>query len=286
MKNEDELPPLRDLPTDHLARSGHHRLAGIGHEPGFSRSRWRRLAFSAVVAAAALSAVIASAVPGSRASATHPKYTAARAASVADVISQVQDAFSDGLIRSASIQGSTLDVAIATPQEDSETVSRFEAAVLGHAVADWQGANGQSQVAKVQTVVPSGTPFAGLASGEPIGLDSSATPLASDSCERVASQAPASAAVLARTLPFAGGTCIIKVETSADPIVAAPAMADALSEAIADPSSYPYLIEVDDPSGTPQIVETWVPGTGAGGNGGQGGLYVRPGLPGGSSLHY
>jgi hypothetical protein len=198
------------------------------------------------------------------------------ASSVSEVIAQVQTSFGDGLIRTAAVQGATLKVDLAPNDEPSALTAEFESAVLAHAVADWQRNNGQTPITEFSSIGVDGQPISGMAT-EVIGSDAVGDSLAPGTCEGAAQQTPASLVIVsASTLPYAGGTCIITVETSGDPNLAAQDVGRALSGAIQAPNAYPSLIEVDDLSGTPQLMLSWLPGSGVGN--GEGSTYVRPGL--------
>jgi len=298
MKTEQLIPPLRDLPAGRLAQRKQHLVDEVSRRPGDSwlRSPWRALSLTlgmrekpvvlvkrrqiiaAVALAAAVSALAATATLGG---AARQKYDAVPAANVEDVIAQVQQSFGDGIIQSASVDGSTVNINLADAKLDSATVGGFEATILAHAVSDWQGAHGETPVTQLSLVPFSATGTKGQAQVESINSPSAATPLPSGACETAAQSTPSSLTVVsAQQLPYAGGTCVFKVQTSGDPSAAAVAVSDAKSNAIQNASDYPSLIEVDDPSGNPQIVLTWVPSI----NGaGEGRLFVRPGLS--SPLH-
>jgi hypothetical protein len=200
----------------------------------------------------------------------------APAASIASLISQVENGFGDGLVQSASANGTTLNVTVAPTDDASATVADFEAAVLAHAVADWQSAHGQSPVASLNEVTPDGSSASGLPMAQ-IGSDASADSLTSGTCEGAAQDTPASVTIVsAATLPYAGGTCVLKVQTSDAPNAAMNNLANGMSNAIPQMRNYPYLIEVQDQKAVPQIILTWVPGSGDGK--GEGSAYVRPGV--------
>lgn len=297
MKTEQLIPPLRDLPAGRLAVRRQHLLAETAPQPDTSWLRSRKRIFSpkvgihgtvlsrrrpiiaALVLAAGGSALAATATLGG---AAQQKYNAVPAANVAGVIAQVQRAFGDGLIQSASVDGSSVGVNFAASKSDSVTVAGFEAGVLAHAVADWQRAHSKASITQMSLGEMSSSGIQGQPQVESINGASTATPLASGACEAAAQNARVPLTIVsARTLPFAGGTCVIKVQTSGDPNAAAVAISDAKSSAIQDVNDYPSLIEVDDSNGNPEIVLTWVPSI----NGaGEGRLYVRPGLS--STLHF
>jgi hypothetical protein len=236
------------------------------------------IAAVAVVFAAAVAAVSAS-LGGAASQKTVPVASAdnaAPAASIADLVSQVQSGFGDGLIQSASADGTTLNVTVAPAGDASATVADFEAAVLAHAVADWQSAHGQSPVVSFSEVTPDGRSASGLPTVL-VGSDSSADSLTSGTCESAAENTPTSVTVVsAATLPYAGGTCVLKVQTSDSPDAALNAVANGMSSVIPQLRNYPYLIEAQDLNGVPQVILTWVPGSGDGH--GEGSAYVRPGV--------
>jgi hypothetical protein len=75
------------------------------------------------------------------------------------------------------------------------------------------------------------------------------------------------------TLPYASGACVFKFQTS-DPssfAANAPVTMGALVNAMGDPNERPYLVEVDDQTGTPQFVDSYTPSAG-------GQAYIKQGL--------
>jgi hypothetical protein len=309
MKTEQMIPPLRDLPSGRLVARKEHLLAEITHG---SESAWQRLPHLGVRQilspdgvgsvfrgrrrvviglglAAAISIVAVTVTLGGTArfgGAAGQKYASVSAANVNDVITQVQSGFGDGLIQSASVSGSTVTVQVKAPDRSSQALAGFEAAVLGHAIADWQAAHGQTAATDLRSLA-NGQDLSGMAF-DVIGNDASASPLPSHTCESAAQNAPASVNVVsARTLPFAGGTCVFKLEaTPANAVAAGSDIVSAMSSVLpagTATNDYPWLVEVDDASGSPLIVSTWVPGLGGGV--GAGTAYIQPGLPGADSLH-
>lgn len=208
------------------------------------------------------------------------------AATVPDVVAQVQAAFSDGMLDSASLSGPELTVQTTASGTSAEAWAGFEAAVLAHAVADWQVAHGQTPLTELRANGATGQSLSGLAA-DSIGGDSVSSPLPDSTCEDAAQNVSSSVSVMsARTLPFAGGTCVFKLDaTSADAVAAGNQMSSAMAHALpsgATANDHPWLIEVDAPTGSPLLVVTWVPGLDGVGSGT---AYVRPGLPGGSGLY-
>jgi hypothetical protein len=242
----------------------------------------RRFLIAAVSLGAAAAGVAATGTLVGAAPQNHGKVPVAQAdkavpaASVNDVISQVQAAFGDGIIQSAAVSGTKITINAASPEDADAVIAGFEAAVLAHAVADWQVTHGQTPITSFAALQANGEAVDGMAT-EAIGGDASASPLPSGTCETGAQQTPGLLVVAdAATLPFAGGSCVIKVQTSGDPDAAAAAVATALSDGVAALRDYLYLIEVEDASGSPQLIFTWVPGVGTGP--GEGSEYVRPGI--------
>lgn len=255
-----------------VASSAAHLLAPRG-----KRARRPRIAGTILIAVVfGAAAFTASATVGGAAA---NKNAAARAAGVAAVVSQVQSSFNDGQIAGGSVGGSILTVSLAAEDGPSITLGNFEAGVLAHAVRDWMAAQGQEAVTAVREVGSSGSQLAGSALGDSIAAEPSASPLTSGACETAAQDAPSSLVLVsARTLPFADGTCVFKF-TTADPATFAATASSSfpdITSALPDANDHPFLIEVDDQAGTPQVILSWVPGVAGQG---QGQAYVAPGLP-------
>ncbi len=205
-----------------------------------------------------------------------PHHARVSAASVDDVITQVEAAFGDGLIQSASVDGQTVTVRTSASDDSADVRAEFDAAILGRAIADWQAGDGQTPATRVVSLDADSQSVSGGAY-DVIGDDSSVSPLPSGTCEGVVAQAvPESIHVVsANTLPFASGTCVVVVEsTAADAVAALETVVGVLPSGVAN--DHPYQVEVTDASGSPLISSNWVSGLGGGG---EGMAFTKPGLP-------
>jgi hypothetical protein len=307
MKTERMIPPLRDLPPGRLVARRNHLLAETMREPETFASRLSRwtttpssrmrdssvfgtrlkvaLTIGLAVAISIVTAALTLRGTATPSGAAEQNHSSISATSVTDVVNQVQSAFGGGVIQSASVNGSTVTVQTNAPDQSAQAFAGFEAAVLGYAVADWQAAHGETPVTDLRSLA-NGQSLSGMAF-DVLGSDSSASPLSGDTCESAAQNVPPTDGIVSgRTLPFAGGTCVFKVNsTSADAVAAYDDVAAALAKVLpngATPNDYPWLVEVDDTSGSPLLVSTWVPGL-EGGTG-MGTAYIKPGLPGASTI--
>lgn len=250
----------------------------------FARPRWRlsismskRTRIAGAVAVAGVAAAVAAATATIGGSASAPS-AQARANGVGSVLAQVQSAFGDGRLISASAAGSGLTVTLPTTGPAAMRIGTFEAQVLTYAVNNWMQANGQEPIAWVGYVDSSGQPLDGAAGADLVGNLPAAPALAGGACATAAANAQAPLSVVsARTLPFAGGTCVVELKTSDTAAFAnsAGTLLSAVQSAVPNAGDHPLLIEVDDQSGSPLVVTSWVPGI----NGqGQGGYWIKAGL--------
>lgn len=193
-------------------------------------------------------------------------------------VNQVEHDFGGGYISAAKVHGRVLTVELSSRRSAAQAVGGFAADVLGYAMADWMQAHQRKPVTSVYVVGPDGKAAgAGFRyPGDPIGSDASPS-LERGACEGAATRVPASISVVAaRTLPVAGGACILKVRTSEGPRKALGPVSSALSNAVPSLRDHASLIEIDNLNGTPQIITTWFPGLG--GHVGEGTEYARPGV--------
>ncbi len=192
------------------------------------------------------------------------------------IVSQVQSAFGDGRILSASVNGSTISVKLVAPDEPSAVSATFEAQILAYAVRDSMSTSGQTPIDSVQYLDARGSPLQGYAT-DPVGITPSVSPLGKGACNSAAHAAQTAQASLTietvQTIPYAGGACVFKFQTADSASFAANASLaiGTLVNAIGDPNQRPYLVEVDDQAGTPQLVDNYTPSAG-------GVAYVKPGL--------
>jgi hypothetical protein len=198
-------------------------------------------------------------------------------------VSQAQHTFGRAYIASATVQGRVLTVKLSAAGGAANEAGGFEAHALGYAVADRMRAQGKKPVTSVYVVGPGGR-VAGDGYAYPgtrLGRDASPR-LRSGTCERASKHLPASLRVGSdRTLPYVGGVCILRVQTSAQTSAgvgtAFTKASMALGDALPSWSDPPSLIEIDDATGTPQVIKTWFPGLGLGFVG-SGSDYQRPGI--------
>ena len=237
--------------------------------------RVRSLRGKCLAAAVAVSAVVIAGVvvgaPAVTGSAAATNSAVPRAASVADVVTQVRNGFGDRQIVSAAVVGSVLSVTLdvpgtpRTPGYGDRGV--FEAQVLGSAVADWMRAHGQEPIATVRyrdegRVIPGW-----LADGDPVRSDPDVPPLPADACDKAAKAAGSASLTLvsARTLPYLDGTCVFTFQT-ADLKDGSQAAAGALARMIqavgGPPNERPWLFELDDRNGVPETGASWMLNTG------------------------
>lgn len=258
--NDDMKPSRTDSRAD-MARADarqtmrlRHWLATMG--PPARTLRW--------VAAFAL----ASAVVGTAISAT-----ASGGPGIGGLVSQVQRSFGDGRLVSASVSGSTLNTTLAVPDEPSAVSATFEAQMLAAAVHD---SIGQAHITAVEYTSSNDAMLQGYGP-DPVGSTTSPAGLGTGACNSAAQAAEAADASLTvasvLTLPYAGGACVFKFQSSDPSSFAsnAPLTIGTLVNAMGNPNERPYLVEVDDQTGIPQFVDSYTPNAG-------GVTYIRPGL--------
>jgi hypothetical protein len=279
----DELQYLRDFradvpePTEEVRRSIYDRaVAGTGrgqgrgrlHLPLSRRVKWYGT-MGIAVAAAGTAAFLA----------TSGGAAVSRAQGVSDVVSQVQSAFGDNAVASASVNGSTLSSQLSGSAPASRARGMFEAQVLAHVAADWMTANNQSPVTALIYQDASGGVLPGTAVyGDPVGPDPNAASLPASSCQSAAQGTDAAAqasqisltAESVRTIPLLDGICVLQFQTS-DPSGFAASASTTLKLNGLDVNEHPVLVEVDDDNGAPQFVTSSVPGFGVT-------TWIRPGL--------
>jgi hypothetical protein len=208
--------------------------------------RWRmtrpRRALAVVLGLAVIVAAVLAFVASRGGAAALPN-SLKHASDVDAVVAQVRQSFGDRRIVSASVEGSLLTVKLSVPHphdvgaaDTFENRAVFEAQVLGHAVADWQGANGQHPVTTVRYRDTNGRALSGWSlNGDPIEGDPHVSPLAAGTCESAAKAAAAGQASLslasATTLPWINGTCVFVFQT-ANPTAGSAAAADVLQRII------------------------------------------------------
>lgn len=189
------------------------------------------------------------------------------------LLSQVQGSFGDGRLLSASISGRRLTVKVSAPDEPSAVSATFEAQMLAAAVRDSESANGQTPISSVKFVNSNGAPVRGYGPAT-VGSDTGLAPLAAGKC-RSMTQAVQSSALAVRsalTLPYAGGACAFKFQTSSPPPFSDALFVGKLLDGMGDPNERSYLVEVDSSAGVPLSVHDYTPGGG-------GVEYTRPRSP-------
>jgi hypothetical protein len=205
--------------------------------------------------------------------------TASGGQGIDDFLSQVQNSFGDNRLLSASANGSTLTVTVAAPDEPSAVSATFEAQMLASAVHDAASGSGQTPIDSVQFVDANGAAIPGYGA-HPVGTDTSGGPLpkipalATGACESAAHAAQAVDTSLTiesvLTLPYAGGACAFKFQTS-DLSTFDPSLDfGRLATVMGDPNERAFLVEVDDRAGVPQFVDSYSPSGG-------GTAYIKPG---------
>lgn len=229
-----------------------------------------------VVVAAAVVAIVAA-----TAGAGGPAGAAAQAASVNSIVSQVQAAFGDSQIASASPAGGLLTVKLSAADPAQAMIGTFEAQVLAHAVAAYEQGSGQAPISSVTYVDSGGNSVTG--GTDDVGALPAAAPLSSDACQVASNAAPNAVTVAsARTLPLVGGTCVIKLQPASPSAFLADASSQlgGITSMIPDQADHPYIYEVDDQSGTPVMILAWVPALGGTNVQGQGSgeVWLKPGL--------
>jgi hypothetical protein len=206
--------------------------------------------------------------------------TARGGQSLSDLVAQVQQNFGDGRLLSASLDGSTLSVKLAAPDEVSAMSSVFEAQMLASAARDSLSTT-NGQITSVQFLDASGTPINGYSTD--LAADPTIPALANGACNAAtqalltafAAKAPKASLNVesALALPYAGGSCAFKFQT-ADPEAFAenaPFVVGPLVQAMGAPNQRAILLEVDDQAGTPQFVYSYSSSQGSA-------TYIKPGL--------
>lgn len=190
---------------------------------------------------------------------------------VNDLLSQVQQSFGDSLLLSASVNGSTLTVNVAAPDEPSAVRATFEAQILASAVHDAATSAQQTPINSVQFLDASGNAIPGY-SPAPVASDASLATLSSGACMSAAQPLQTSTLTIqsALTLPYAGGACAFKFQASTPSSFNAPFDVAKLVDAMGDPNQRSYLVEVDDQAGVPLFIYNYTPSGG-------GVDYVKPG---------
>ena len=203
------------------------------------------------------------------------------------MVAQVRQSFGDRRIVSASVEGSLLTVTLSVPHphdvgaaDTFENRAVFEAQVLGHAIADWMRAHGQTPITTVRYRDTRGGGLPGWSrSGDRIERDPNVSPLAAGTCESAAGTAASGQASLtlvsAQTLPWINGTCVFVFQT-ADPAAGSAAAADMLQRLIlkfGHPlNTRPWFFELDAEGSNSGLTNAgWMPD-------GDGFTSARPGL--------
>jgi hypothetical protein len=179
------------------------------------------------------------------------------------LLSQVQSSFGDGRLLSASINGRTLTVTVSAPDEPSAVSSTFEAQMLAAAVHDSQSASGQTPISSVKFLNSNGAPVRGYGL-VPVRSHTGLSPLAAGECKSLAQTVQSSALSLrsALTLPYAGGACAFKFQTSSPPPFSDALFASKLLDGMGDTNKRSYLVEVDNSAGVPLSLDNYTPGGG------------------------
>jgi hypothetical protein len=267
----DELELLRDfgsgLPaaSEETAQRAYRYATSAPTSPWHGQSRLSspsrlRLAAAIAVLCAAAGVAGATATIGGGAS---PRSAAVRSSGVDSVFAQVQSAFHDGQLIAASVQGSGLTVTLSNSGPGAIEIGPFEAQVLAFAVNQWMKANNQQPISQVSYVDRTGQALHDVATGAAVGSLPSAPALASAACQAAAAnaQSPLSA-VSAELVPFAGGACVITLQSSDATTFDASAANSlrAVQSAGSAAGDHPLLVEVDGPSGNPLVITSYVPG--------------------------
>lgn len=233
--------------------------------------------FAVAVLAAVIAAVTALTMTSLGGASGTPSETTV-ADEVNALTTQAKAAFGDGGLVSASPNGSLLTVTLGNlPNSTTPTVGSFEAQVLAEAVSNWMAAHGLGPLTMIHYVDATGAPIDGNALYDSVGQLPNVAPLDSTACQSAAAAASSLQVVSATTIPLAGGTCVMKLQASdtASFAASAPGVLHDIKAALPNPGDYPILIEVDDASGNPLAISTWMPAIGGGG---QSGLWIKPTL--------
>jgi hypothetical protein len=186
-----------------------------------------------------------------------PKTALTRATSLDDVVAQVQHAFGDREIVSASVEGSVLSIKL----DSSGVRGTFEAQVLGSAVADWMRSQGQEPVKTIRFPGSEG------GAGSAVESDPNVPQLATDACQTAAQDARTGSLILvsAKTLPYLDGTCVFTFTATAltaGSQAAMGALGRLISAIGGPPNERPWLFELDDQNGVPKTGASWMLNTG------------------------
>jgi len=189
------------------------------------------------------------------------------------LLSQVRSNFDDGRLLSASIRGRTLTVKVSAPDEPSAVSATFEAQMLAAALHDAQAAAGQTPISSVKFVDSNGAAIRGYGPAS-VGSDTGLAPPAAGKCRSLAQTVQSSDLVIrsALTLPYAGGACAFKFQTSGPPPFSDGLFVGKLLDGMGDSNKRSYLVEVDNSAGVPLSVDDYTPGGG-------GVAYTRPRSP-------
>jgi hypothetical protein len=256
-----ELKEMLPLPdgrradwTDVMRRAGIEDASGVP-APGLrlARRRWRPLV--AVGVAAALVAT------GVGIALTR---TASGGQGLDQLLAQVRNSFGDDRLVSASFDGSTLTVKVDAADEPSAVSATFEAQMLAAAFHDSVAATGEPPIHSVRYVDASGAPVAGYGS-DPVVSDAGLSPLADGTCRSLAESVQTSSLTVesALTLPYAGGACAFRFQTSdASQLGDTPLLVGTLVNGMGEPNKRAYLVEIDNKAGVPLIVADSTAGAG------------------------
>ena len=189
------------------------------------------------------------------------------------LLSQVRSSFGDGRLLSDSISGRTLTVKVSAPDEPSAVSATFEAQMLAAALHDAQAAAGQTPISSVKFVNSNGAPVRGYGL-VPVGSDTGVAPLAAGKCRSLAQTVQSSALAIrsALAVPYAGGACAFKFQTSSPPPFSDALFVGRLLDGMGDSNQRSYLVEVDNSTGVPLSVDDYTPGGG-------GVAYTKPRSP-------
>lgn len=198
----------------------------------------------------------------------------ARGGSINDLLAQVQNSFGgDNRLLSASLNGSTLNVNVSAPDAPSSVWATFEAKMLGFAFNDGAAASGQTPIHSAQFLDASGNAIPGYSPAS-VGDATSPPSLSSGACMAAAQGVQTSSLVIqsALQLPYAGGTCVFRFQTSNPASFSPMTVGYKLVSALGALDQRPFLWEVDDQAGVPQFVDAYTPGVND-----VGATYVKPG---------
>jgi hypothetical protein len=210
--------------------------------------------------------------------------TASGGQSIDELLAQVQNSFGDSRLLSASVNGRTLTVKVAAPDEPSAVSATFEAQMLASAVHDAAGGSGGAPIDSVQYVDASGAAIPGYGAA-PVGTDTAGRPLpkvpalAKGACNSAARAAQAEQARVPQapltvqsvlTLPYAGGACAFKFQIADPSTFDAPLDTGKLATTMGSPNERALLVEVDNRAGVPVFVDSYSPSGG-------GSAYIKPG---------